>query len=155
MRMGDFWRRFIVLGVATVVHAVVTRPGAEPSDRTVALALLTAVAAAIWVMYPVFARFFQVEPTRMTIEEYVVGAVGLGALGVTISYDPPSAVGLACAVVGSAVLSFESATLLERATRCRRSSRSDLTSRGSARTQPSSVQLRRRASAGSAAPGRG
>lgn len=110
-----FWRRFIALATPTVVAAVRTRSGAEPSDRTAVLAMFPAVVAVFWVTYPAWSRFFQVEPTRMTLTEFVIGGLGVGAVGVILQgAGLPALVGVPCGVVASAALAHISATLTQR-----------------------------------------
>ncbi|KGN30239.1 hypothetical protein N802_09695 [Knoellia sinensis KCTC 19936] len=56
---------------------MLTRPGAEPGDATIALAGLAAVLPVFWVSYPIFSRFAQIEPTRMTRSEFAVDVASL------------------------------------------------------------------------------
>ena len=110
-----FWRRFVPLATTTVMAAVLTRSGAEPSDRTAVLAMFPAVVAVFCVTYPAWSRFFQVEPTRMSTNEFVAGGLGVGAIGVIVQGGGlPALVGVPLAVVASAGLAHISATLKQR-----------------------------------------
>lgn len=112
--MRDFWWRCAALAVPTTAYAIVTRPGAEPSDRTAALIGLPAVFALFWVIYPVASRFLQIEPTRMTAWEYAFGGVAVAALSVVRNGSLPVVLGVVAALCASAALAYVSATILQR-----------------------------------------
>ncbi|GAA4117715.1 hypothetical protein GCM10022415_15900 [Knoellia locipacati] len=100
-----------------IVLAVLTRPGAEPSDRSVALGLLALVVPALWVSYPVFSRFAQIEPTRMTTTEFAVDVAAFGALGLASGLEGPNLplpVRLLLGLLGAAGLAYISATIRQR-----------------------------------------
>lgn len=110
----DFGRRWAALAVTTTAYAIVTRPGAEPSDRTEVLFAFPCLIVLFWVIYPVVSRFLQIEPTRMSVWEFFVGGLAIGVLSIVRDGSLPIILGLALAIGASAVLAYESATIRQR-----------------------------------------
>lgn len=96
------------------LSAIVTRSGVEATDRTAVLTSLPLVIAMFWVTYPAWSRFFQIEPTRMSIEEFAVGGAAVGVLGLVLQGGLPAVLGVALALGGATVLAYEAAMLLKR-----------------------------------------
>ncbi|WP_404386056.1 hypothetical protein LL946_06715 [Knoellia locipacati] len=114
VNMREFGRRWAALAVTTTAYAIVTRPGAEPSDRTEVLFAFPCLIALIWVIYPVVSRFLRIEPTRMAAWEFVVVWLAVGGLSIVRDGSLPIILGVALAIGASAVLAYESATIRQR-----------------------------------------
>jgi len=114
VRKRDFWWRWIALAVPATLSAIVTRSGVEATDRTAVLTSVPLVIAMFSVTYPAWSRFFQIEPTRMSIEEFAVGGAAVGVLGLVLQGGLPAVLGLALALGGATVLACEAAVLLTR-----------------------------------------
>lgn len=110
-----FWIRWVALAVPATLFVVLTRSGAEPSDRTYVLSFFPVLAALFWVSYPVFSRFLQIEPTRMTKKEFGLDLLAAGAVVVAVQRDGlPLVVRVVFAVVGAVALAFFSGVLRQR-----------------------------------------
>lgn len=114
MDRSDFGRRWAALAVTTTAYAIVTRPGAQPSDRTEVLLAFPCLIALFWVIYPVISRFLQIEPTRMSVWEFGVVWLAVGALSVVRDGSLPIVLGVAVAIGASAVLARISAKIRQR-----------------------------------------
>lgn len=116
LRTSPFWWRFLALAVPMLAYAVLNRPGAEPSDGSVVLALMPLVIAMFWVTYPEWSRFLQIEPTRMSLAEFTMGGFAIAAQGVVLGGSGvPLLIAVPLVLGGSAVLAALSVVLIERA----------------------------------------